>query len=85
MTNTRSEMSMPIIVGAIIAVLVLVVLTYIFLSKGATPASQAFSTCDQEDSCVQTASECTSLGKIAVPKSCSTNGKYCCQSLTAQE
>jgi hypothetical protein len=84
MMQKRAEMTMPIIVGAILAILVLVVLGYVFISKGANPATTAFSACDVASECVTTADDCAGKG-IPIPRACSSEGKYCCQKVGSDE
>ena len=83
--HKRAELSLSIIVMAVVALLILVVLSYITLN-GTGNFAQGVNACNANEQCVETASECKSYDfDLARPSSCKTpsgvKGSYCCQRL----
>ena len=83
--NKRGELSLSIIVMAVIALLILVVLSYITLN-GTGNFAEGVGACNVNEQCVELASECRALDyDLARPSSCKTGsgekGGYCCQRL----
>ena len=85
--NKKAELSLSIIVMAVIALLILIVLSYITL-KGTGNFSVGVNSCNSGEECVVDKAACEIPFKydVAVPKSCRTQsevkGKYCCRKLS---
>lgn len=80
----RANLSLSVIVMAVIALLILIVLTYITLN-GSSNFTTGVNACNTGEACVETVAECD-IGfqyDVAIPKSCTTSsnvkGNYCCR------
>ena len=82
--NKQGDLSLNVIVMAVIALLILIVLTYITLN-GTGKFAEGANACNVGERCVEDKQECE-LGlvyDVARPSSCklqsgNTKGKYCC-------
>ena len=83
--SKKAELSLSIIVMAVVALLILVILSYITLN-GTGNFADGINACNANEECVELSSECRDLNfDIARPSSCTTGsgvkGKFCCQRL----
>jgi len=83
----KAELSLNIIVMAVIALLILIILVFITL-RGTGNFSEGVNSCPTGDYCAQQDSECD-IGiryDVAIPRSCETEGgakgNYCCRKLS---
>ena len=82
--NKKAELSLSIIVMAVVALLILIVLSYITLN-GAGNFTEGVNSCNAGERCVEDKNECDIPNDYDtyIPKSCKTSsgvkGSYCCK------